>query len=389
MKNSRENNLPSKRIGWLSSMLRLYKHKMEKEGTTTPSVNISSAYNYDHDIHDDEKTPDSTQELKINGSPRSVLNPCVHNIHEDESTEIRCIPNILDGAAELSLSWFRITDDVSTERMVQSAVRSSLETEQFDVWDNMNISWQDYFISKLASFEYFEKIKTVAMRHTQEKKYYKALKAFEVAKTAYSEKKQLADTIHNIGVVNMRAGRFDPKIFQRATIARKDALGGVDHPLVIASLVEMGISLFFCRRFTDALEVFQETLRIGTIVSGTNVFFVSKAMNNIGCTEFALGNNDGALQAFQESLEHLRPKFTAIDNKSKDEDLEILLRCADTLINMGFILAHTSNKVEARDVLEDAYLVQRTILGEDDCNTLFTSEKISLIDEFLEREKDK
>lgn len=401
--NSSSKNAKHAQVGHENGKVGSPQSVMESSRISPSATSSSILYCDIDDAPDDEKTIDALH--KQNGN-RSLMLDMDESLVENDSDDgggKSCattgnsrardeanvkhdnarIPNTLIGAEELTMSWFRIKDDAETEKIVNSAIKSSLVKEEFDVWDNMQTSWKEYFMSKRCSDQYFEKLHTVGMRYAQEKNYYQALKAFESAKSACAQKEQLADIIHNIGVIHMRAGRFHPKSFQRAALARKESTGVLHQPLVLASLVEMGISLFARKKYADALKVFKETLRIGTCMYGKHHFFVSKAMNNIGCTEFAMGNNKEALQAFQESLENLRPKFSTIGN-NLDTDVEILLRCADIDLNIGYILAQGRSEFEAYNIVKEAFLVQRAILGENDCNTLFTSEKMTALKTFLD-----
>lgn len=160
----------------------------------------------------------------------------------------------------------------------------------------------------------------------------------------------------------------------------------------------MGVSLFAQSQIQDnekdtnallekAWAVFKETFRIGNKIYGEKHFFVTTALNNIACVEFALDsetyddddddldhgnkltgcvnseqktkiNHDKkAIQACNDSLSILRAMYIQNHKLECDGD-QVLLKAANTLVNMGFIHINMNNENQAYEAIEEALMVR-------------------------------
>mmetsp|Transcript_54086 Transcript_54086/g.65297 ORF Transcript_54086/g.65297 Transcript_54086/m.65297 type:complete len:207 (-) Transcript_54086:163-783(-) len=168
-------------------------------------------------------------------------------------------------------------------------------------------------------------------------------------------------TIHNIGVVYLLAGNFDKAypVFNEAIRCKRAAFGH-DHPEVTISLVEVGILLFAKEKFQEALQVFNEALKIRIRVYGSSNPKVAMVLNNIACVHFEMGNPLAALGTFKEARDIQQLAL----GSSQKADLD-LLHVATTFGNIGYIKLQVKSYDDARTVLEDALLVQQSVLGDD------------------------
>ena len=118
------------------------------------------------------------------------------------------------------------------------------------------------------------------------------------------------------------------------------------------SLVETGILLFAKEKYEDALNIFNDALKIRIQAFGSKDPKVAMVLNNIACAHFEMGNPLNALGTFKEAREVEQHALGSSQNANLD-----LLHVATTLSNIGYIQLQIKNYEEARGVLEDALLV--------------------------------
>ena len=142
----------------------------------------------------------------------------------------------------------------------------------------------------------------------------------------------------------------------------------------------MGIALFAAGQFDKALKVFADALFIWQELnpdrSGRGG--VTDAINNVGATRFALNDALAAIEAFEEALQVYRStllqKEDGTDRKGEAETEGTLLSIAKTLCNLGVVELSLNEHENAKIVFEEAFQIQRTVLGiMDDC-TVATSD---------------
>lgn len=168
-------------------------------------------------------------------------------------------------------------------------------------------------------------------------------------------------TLHNIGVVYLLSGKFEQAFpcFQESVLVKQAAFGD-GHPEVAVSLVETGILIFAKEKYEEALNIFNDALKIRIQAFGSKDPKVAMVLNNIACAHFEMGNPLNALATFKEAREIEQHALGSSQNANLD-----LLHVATTLSNIGYIQLQIKNYEEASGNLEDALLVQQSVLGDN------------------------
>ena len=177
-------------------------------------------------------------------------------------------------------------------------------------------------------------------------------------------------TAHNLGVAKVLSGdeRAAEPCFREA-IALKEAAFGRDHDEVALSWDELGIQLFARGNFDDASAAFREAHRMrhslgsnSTSVSDDDVPnpILAMTLNNIACCDFQKGDHETALRSLEEarSIQH-----RAVGSPVQD-DLD-LLHVAIVYCNCGYLKLAMKQYDEARSILEEALLIQQSVLDDN------------------------
>mmetsp|Transcript_6886 Transcript_6886/g.10081 ORF Transcript_6886/g.10081 Transcript_6886/m.10081 type:complete len:319 (+) Transcript_6886:2-958(+) len=191
-----------------------------------------------------------------------------------------------------------------------------------------------------------------------------ALRFFEILleyhRRSCGELHHLVGTIlHNIGVVNLRAKRFDDALshFERAVRVRRGALGR-DHPDVAVSLVKVGIVQLLLQKFDVALQSFRDALSVRRHALGHLHPSTAKVYNNIGCVHVEFNEMKEARRAFEAALDIQRNALCHQPNKKL-----LMFGAATTLCNLGCLYKSREMHDQAIVVLEEAVLLQERALG--------------------------
>lgn len=115
-----------------------------------------------------------------------------------------------------------------------------------------------------------------------------------------------------------------------------------------------------------AYVTFTQVLHTHKKVFGGNHVQVAKILNLIGYLQYEFGSLLAALKSMEEALEILR------DNGDETT-------AADTLANMGFLYFKLGDVKEAIAVYQEAYCVQKRILGDFDPRTIVTGQNLEYI----------
>lgn len=171
---------------------------------------------------------------------------------------------------------------------------------------------------------------------------------------------------------------------QRAVNVRKDSLVP-NHPDVAVSLAQLGVAHLESQNFNKALSAFRDALHIRRNFLGPRHPKCSKILNNIGCALYSLNDFIASKRAFDEALSIQREALRSIPSTESSESTQlhsnaILLSMASTLCNIGSIKVRWCKFDEAMVDLEEALLIQQSVLGDNHPTVSSTYDSISLVD---------
>ena len=215
-------------------------------------------------------------------------------------------------------------------------------------------------------------IHDMGIEHLKHREYPEALEVFEEILrgqlTRYGEEHYRVGTaLHNIGVVHMKQGDYEEAahVSLEAVRIRRMTLPA-DHPDVAVSMAQLGVALLECRKFKRAISHFREALRIRRKCYGPKHLKVAKLLNNIGCALYELNELAVAKVAFEEALGIQRSTLREIPTQDLEEPPnQILLSIASTLSNIGSIKLYWGQHGDASIDLEEALLIQQSVLGDE------------------------
>ena len=212
----------------------------------------------------------------------------------------------------------------------------------------------------------------MGIEHLQHHEYQEALDVFEeilrgqVAR--YGEMHSRVGTaLHNIGIVRMKQGDYEEaaQVSLEAVAVRKATLPPC-HPDIAVSLSQLGVALLECKEYKSAIFYFRKALTIRKKCYGPKHIKVASLLNNIGCTLHELNELPVAKTAFEEALDIQRTKLRKVlDRGLEDPADQILLIVASTLFNIGSIDLCLGHYEEASLRLEEALLIQQSVLGDE------------------------
>ena len=239
-------------------------------------------------------------------------------------------------------------------------------------------------------------IHEMAAEHLAHGEYAEALEVFEEILRGQRERYgeghyRVGTALHNVGIVHLKSGDYAlaVDVCKQAVRIRKGALAP-NHSDVAVSLAQLGVAFLECRHHRDALIAFREAAEIRRECFGPKHPKVGKILNNIGCALYELAKLGGAKLAFEESLEiqreSLRNSPTMGNNEVESRAIShaILLSVASTLCNIGSIQLRWGHFEEASITLEEALLIQQSVLGDDHHLVLTTIKSIDFVDNAME-----
>jgi hypothetical protein len=233
-------------------------------------------------------------------------------------------------------------------------------------------------------------IHQMAAEHLSHGEYEEALEVFEEILRGQRERYgaehyRVGTALHNIGIVHLKSKNYEKaiEVCREAVRVRKEALVP-NHPDIAVSLAQLGVAHLECQQHREALIVFREALQIRRGFLGPKHPKVGKILNNIGCALYELEELDGARLAFEEALdiqrENLRSCPAADEEEHGAQSNQALLSIASTLCNLGSIKLRWGHYGDASVVLEEALLIQQSVLGDDHPAVLATIESIEHVD---------
>lgn len=169
-------------------------------------------------------------------------------------------------------------------------------------------------------------------------------------------------TAHNLGVSKVLMGLDDEaESFFREAIRLKEESFGKFHPEVALSWDELGIQLFARSDFVGASSAFQTAHQLRQnfdIAEGEAPHpILAMTLNNIACCDFQLGKHKAALEALEEAR-NIQHKAVG---STMQGDLD-LLHVAIVYCNCGYLMLALKQYEEARSILEEALLIQESVL---------------------------
>mmetsp|Transcript_4037 Transcript_4037/g.9956 ORF Transcript_4037/g.9956 Transcript_4037/m.9956 type:complete len:1020 (+) Transcript_4037:595-3654(+) len=197
---------------------------------------------------------------------------------------------------------------------------------------------------------------------------------------------RVGTALHNLGIVYLKKGDYDKaiEICGRAVQVRKESLVP-NHPDVAVSLAQLGVAHLESRHYEKALNAFQDALNIRRNFLGPRHPKCSKILNNIGCALYAMEEYEKSKLAFDEALDiqretlrHLPSSEGAESNGMQSNAL--LLSTASTLCNIGSIKLRWGEYEHALVALDEALLIQQSVLGDSHPTVKSTLESISFIE---------
>jgi len=231
-------------------------------------------------------------------------------------------------------------------------------------------------------------IHEVAAEHLKHGEYAEALNVFEEILRGQIERcgpksARVGTALHNISIVHLKIRNYTKAVEScREAIQVKKEVMGDDHPDVAVSFAHLGITHLECRQLQESLEAFREALRIRRKFLGYKHARVAKLLNNIGCVLFELDECAAAKLAFDEALDiqrkHMLGECGA--NQSKDAANRALLSIAATQCNIASIYLRCGEYTDATHVLDEALLVQQSVLGDNHVTVKNTLRSIEFVE---------
>mmetsp|Transcript_14096 Transcript_14096/g.32500 ORF Transcript_14096/g.32500 Transcript_14096/m.32500 type:complete len:407 (-) Transcript_14096:224-1444(-) len=197
---------------------------------------------------------------------------------------------------------------------------------------------------------------------------------------------RVGTALHNLGIVYLKKGDYDKaiEICHRAVDVRKDSLVP-NHPDVAVSLAQLGVAHLESQNYHEALTAFRDALHIRRNFLGPKHPKCSKILNNIGCALYSIEDLISSKRAFDEALDIQREALRSLPSKEGYElngaqSNTLLLSMASTLCNIGSIGLRWGDFEKAEVALEEALLIQQSVLGDDHPTVCSTMDSIELVE---------
>lgn len=160
-------------------------------------------------------------------------------------------------------------------------------------------------------------------------------------------------TAHNLAVCELLAGNDDEavQLMEEAVILKENAFGK-NHPEVGITWDELGIQYFARGRFEDSLATFRKAYECRAAGSMSLLM----VLNNMACCNLQLRNHRTALLQLDEAR--------ALQQEQAKADLD-LLHVAVVMCNCGYLHLCLKQYEEARSLLEEALLIQQSVLDDN------------------------
>jgi len=239
-------------------------------------------------------------------------------------------------------------------------------------------------------------IHELAEQHIRHGEYEEAIEVFEEIlrgqKEIYGEYHvRVGVALHNLSTALMRARKYSQavEVCKKAIEVRKVTLSE-HHPDLAVSLAQLGIAHLELDEHRLAIKAFRYALSIRIKTLGRVHLKVARLLNNIGCSLFELGQLKEANVIFEEALDvqqkllrHSSPEKD-IGKDSSHTVNQLLLSVAATQCNIGSIKLRWKLYKDAIIYLEEALLIQQSVLGDDHPTAVSTKDSIDLVEGSIE-----
>lgn len=168
-------------------------------------------------------------------------------------------------------------------------------------------------------------------------------------------------TAHNLAVASVLSGDSKSALTMfREAITLKERAFGSNHVELALSWEELGVQKFAKSDFEEALAAFREAHSIRSKhPEYTKHPSMSMVLNNMACCNFQMRNHRTALL----QLEEARQIQQEISGSTARADLD-LLHVATVMCNCGYLYICLKEYEKATSLLEEALLVQQSVLDE-------------------------
>jgi len=237
----------------------------------------------------------------------------------------------------------------------------------------------------------------LGQKHLKHGEYNEALEVFEEICRAQqemhgNESSRVGTALQNIAIVHIRAGDHDRAIAtcQNAIDVRRKALGS-NHPDLAASLAQLGVVLLEINQYKVALHAFYQSLSIRRKALNRSDPRVARLLNNIGCCLHEIGQLEGAILAFDEALDIQREVMRTMtpgkvcERNGRNNVNNLLLTIAATLCNIGSLKLRCKLYDDSLIMLEEALIIQESVLGEDNTAVLNTKGCIDFVNSMKDK----
>jgi tetratricopeptide (TPR) repeat protein len=168
-------------------------------------------------------------------------------------------------------------------------------------------------------------------------------------------------TAHNLVVVKLLAGHDDDALsLLEEAISLKEAAFGTDHFEVGLTWDELGIQYFARSRFEDALAAFRKAHMCRSKTGTSPQTGLDMVLNNMACCNFQMRNHRTALLQLHEARDIQQQALST----AAQADLD-LLHVAVVMCNCGYLHLCLKEYDEARSQLEEALLIQQSVLDDN------------------------
>lgn len=165
----------------------------------------------------------------------------------------------------------------------------------------------------------------------------------------------LATSRNNLGIALYSLGRFEEAIEQYEQVVKlREVALGEHHPDVGAAYNNLANALMQIRRLDEARDEHVRSMAIWEAGLGRKHPFIGASLNNLGNVEYNLGDFEAAEARYREALA-LRLEVLPPDH----------VDLAATRLNLGAVLTERKAYVEAQAIIMQANEVFETVLGED------------------------
>ncbi len=214
---------------------------------------------------------------------------------------------------------------------------------------------------------------------------------------------RVGTVLHNLATVFMNIGQYkNASIYCRQSVeVRKRCLGSL-HPDLAVSLSQLGVVHLELEEYDEAIKNFKRALviRRQNLLGDASSGKIARLLNNIGCACYESGKLEEAVKSFEEALMVQKtlmhgalPNTTHVseidsrrsrglsDQQVKQQNVNhILLGIASTLCNLGSVKLRLKKYDDAIVALEEALLLQQSILADDHPIVQSTKDSIDIVD---------